>query len=91
MVGRREVQARDVFDLSVLFARMGSARDGLDDLRPLARAAIARVWEVDADASLGQVVAYLEPEHADVLGSAQAWEALQIAVVTALEPLAGPP
>lgn len=89
LVGRREVQARDVFDLSVLFARAGEALERGEDLRPPVTAAIDRVWEVSYSDYRGQVVAFLEPEHADAFGGEQAWEAMQLQVVTALEGLRG--
>jgi hypothetical protein len=61
------------------------------DLRPRAQAAIDRVWEVSFSAYRGQVVAFLEPEHADALGSRESWEAIQLQVVTALEHVRGEP
>lgn len=91
LIGRREVQARDVFDLGVLFPRGGDAPGDFVDLRPKAQAAIDRVWEVPFSAYRGQVVAFLEPDHADSLGSREAWEAIQLQVVTALESVRGSP
>ena len=87
LVGRRQVQARDVFDLSVLFARAGTDANRLTDLRDRVASANARVWEVSYSDYRGQVIAFLEPEHADALGSEEAWEAMQLQVVTALEGL----
>jgi predicted nucleotidyltransferase component of viral defense system len=85
LVGRREVQARDVFDLSVLFAHAGEGLTRGADLPAPVTAAIDRVWEVSYADYRGQVVAYLQPEHAEALSSEVAWEAMQLQVVTALE------
>lgn len=91
LVHRSEVQARDVFDLSLLFAKSGGALQGLDDLRREAPAAIERAWSVSYADYKGQVVAFLEPEHAEIQGSREAWDAMQLQVVTALESLGAAP
>ena len=85
LVDRREVQARDVFDLSVLFARAGEELRGYEDIRPRIPAAVERVWALSHSDYRGQVIAFLEPEHAESHGSVEAWEAMQLQVVTALE------
>lgn len=85
LVGRREVQARDVFDLSVLFAKAGGDLRDYHDLAPRMSAAVARTWELSYADFRGQVVAYLEPEHADGFSSEASWEAMQLQVVSALE------
>jgi len=85
LVGRREVQARDVFDLSVLFAKVGGELLGYRDLAPRVPAAVARTWELGYADFRGQVVAYLQPEHADAFASEASWEAMQLQVVSALE------
>lgn len=90
LVGRREVQARDVFDLSLLLARAGSDLAALEDLRPLVPKAVERSWELSYSDYAGQVVAFLEPEHAATEGSEEAWEAKQLQVVSALESLGRP-
>jgi hypothetical protein len=87
LIGRRTVQARDVFDLSVLFAQLGPSPSGLHEPRPRVEAALERVWQVDYDEYRGQVAAYLEPAHAESMGGPDAWEALQLSVATALEAL----
>jgi hypothetical protein len=48
-------------------------------------AAIARALDLSFDDYAGQVVPYLEASHVDVLGSRQAWDAIQLQVVEALE------
>lgn len=85
LVGRREVQARDVFDLSVLFARAKGELPGYEDLQAKVPAAIERVWAISYDDYRGQVLSFLEPEHADPESSPAAWEAMQLQVVSALE------
>lgn len=85
LVGRKEVQARDVFDLSVLFARAGNDLSGYADLRPQIPAAVSRVWAISYGEYKSQVVAYLVPEQADPYSSEEAWEAIQVQVVDALE------
>ena len=90
LVGRRQVQARDVFDLSLLLARAGDDPPGFDDLRPQLTAAIERVWEVTHSDFKGQVIAFLEPEHAEAHGTLEAWEAMQLQVVTAMERIRRP-
>lgn len=86
LVGRREVQARDVFDLSLLSAQAGDDPPvAFADLRPMVPAAVERVWELSYSDYKGQVVAYLEPSQAGALASEAAWEAMQLQVVTWLE------
>jgi hypothetical protein len=89
LIGRREVQARDVFDLSLLFARAGAEHERFDDLRPLVPAAIEKVFELSSADYVSQVVAYLEAEHAGMLGTPETWEAMQLQVATALERIGG--
>ena len=85
LVGRQTVQARDVFDLAVLFARAGGRGDALAGVRGVLGKAVERVLEVSFDDFQGQVVAYLHPEHAASYASRDAWNALQEQVVDALE------
>ncbi|MEW6756383.1 MAG: nucleotidyl transferase AbiEii/AbiGii toxin family protein [Candidatus Latescibacterota bacterium] len=87
LVGRRQVQARDVFDLSLLFARAGEDVAGYTDLLPKVPEAVERVWAVSYADYRGQVAAYLEPEHTDALDSVVGWETMQLHVVSALESL----
>lgn len=89
LVHRSEVQARDVFDLSLLFAKVGDSEERFDDLRPEVSAATDRVWSVSYADYKGQVVAFLEPDHAAIQGSREAWDAMQLQVVTALESVGG--
>lgn len=85
LVGRTHVQARDLFDLSVLFARVGDPGAALRSAQQSLSAAVSRAMEISYDDYAGQVVPYLDPVHADALGSREAWDALQLQVVEALE------
>ena len=85
LVGRTQVQARDVFDLSVLFARVGDARAALLTAKEDLAAAVTRALELSFDDYAGQVVPYLEPAHVDAFGTRAAWDALQLHVVETLE------
>ena len=85
LVGRSTVQARDVFDLSVLLSRAGGRIDALRPMRAQIAKAIERAMDVSYDEFKAQVVSYLKPEHLDEYGTRQAWEALQAQVVDALE------
>ncbi|MBI5549705.1 MAG: nucleotidyl transferase AbiEii/AbiGii toxin family protein [Deltaproteobacteria bacterium] len=85
LVGRRIVQARDVFDLAVLFTRAGGKVDALASERAILPLAIERAMDVSFDDYQGQVVAYLAPEYAVTYQSREAWDALQAQVIEALE------
>jgi hypothetical protein len=86
LVGHTVVQARDVFDLGVLLNRADSdAPRALHRIRERLAGAIERVMEVSFDQFQGQVVAYLDPDHADMYASRAAWDALQSQVVDELE------
>ncbi len=89
LIDRREVQARDVFDLSLLFTKAGEDLASLADLAPRMPAAVERVWDVSWADYRGQVAAYLEPDSTEVLGSQDAWDAIQLQVVSTLERIGG--
>ena len=91
LVDRREVQARDVFDLGILFAKAGDDRFDLGESASRVSEAIERVYALSYGDYRGQVVAYLEPEHAEAVDSPEAWEALQLQVISSLESLGGLP
>lgn len=82
---RREVQARDVFDLSVLFSRNGEEQVDFGVPHGLLSRAAERVLELTYESYMGQVVAYLEPERAMELASREAWDSMQLQVLEALE------
>lgn len=88
LAARTEPQARDVFDLSLLLARLETTH--------LALEATSKKWLDDAiDHAMGlsfdeyasKVAAYLEPSHAEVYAGREAWEAMQEDVVARLEAL----
>ncbi|MHB8876016.1 MAG: nucleotidyl transferase AbiEii/AbiGii toxin family protein [Myxococcaceae bacterium] len=87
LAGRPETQARDVFDLQLLSAKV----DALPKLEPSLRkqlpGAIERVMALSYDDYLSQVVAYLVPEEAGPFGDEVAWDAMQLQVVELLEEL----
>jgi predicted nucleotidyltransferase component of viral defense system len=88
LAGRTETQARDVFDLHLLFARRKLEIPREDALKDMARQAIERAMSLSFDEYAGQVVAFLVPEHADLYGSKAHWEAMQHDIVTSLKGLA---
>jgi predicted nucleotidyltransferase component of viral defense system len=88
LAARTEPQARDVFDLSLLIARSDAAGFVLD--------AAAKGWLADAidhatgisfDEYASKVVAFLEPNHAELYADRSAWNAMQEDVVARLEAL----
>lgn len=85
LAGRNVVQARDVFDLAVLFARSGGEVEALRPVRSILPKAIERAMDVSYADFKSQVASYLQPEHLDAYGTVEAWDALQTQVVDALE------
>jgi hypothetical protein len=85
LAGRSIVQARDVFDLGVLFAKSGGKVDALEPIRSLLPKAIERAMDVSYAEFKSQVGSYLQPDHLDTYGSREAWDALQMRVVDLLE------
>ena len=84
---REQVQSRDVFDLKLLLDAGGAERPRPATAAAKLAAAIDNAVAVDYDAFAGQVLAFLEPEYQDSLGSKQAWNELQEQVVNGLEAL----
>jgi predicted nucleotidyltransferase component of viral defense system len=85
LIHRRTVQARDVFDLSMLVAKAGGNVEVLRSGRAQIPKAIERCMEVSFDDYKAQVVSYLKPDQIEALGSREAWDALQSQVVEFLE------
>jgi len=85
LVGRSIVQARDVFDLAVLFAKAGEDMDALRPIRSEVPKAVERVMEVSYADFRSQVASYLQPDHIETYGSREAWDALQMQVIDRLE------
>jgi Nucleotidyl transferase AbiEii toxin, Type IV TA system len=85
LVGRAIVQARDVFDLAVLFARAGGNVEALHSIRSEIPKAVERVMEISYADFKSQVVSYLQPDNVETYGSPEAWDALQMQVIEHLE------
>lgn len=91
LVGRKEPQARDIWDLDHLFRTRTDA-----DPRPLPprlqealTSAIERVLETPFAVFRSQVVPFLTIEHQDIFGTSEAWDRMREGVVdrlTELEP-----
>jgi predicted nucleotidyltransferase component of viral defense system len=85
---RTETQARDIFDLKTL-ADAGAASTPLSKKqRDQLPRAIDNAMSIGFEEFIGQVVAFLEPEHQDDFRGRAAWEALQEQVVDTLRGLA---
>jgi hypothetical protein len=87
LAGRRETQARDVFDLYHLLARGAALREwprGGD----AAERACANAMTVDFDAFKSQVLSYLEPEAQAQYDSPSVWDTIVLEVVEALRGMA---
>ncbi len=85
LAGRHETQARDVFDLDLLFSRNPTLKL---DLEPeLIEQAINCALSVNFDQFRGQVVEFLTPDAQEFYGNIKAWDELQHKVVDRLEGL----
>lgn len=83
LIGRAQVQARDLFDLHLLLTKeQAPAVRGLD-----VRSAIERAMEIGWDEFRGQVVAWLEPDQQALWADRSTFEQLQADVVERLEAL----
>lgn len=85
LAGRSVVQARDLFDLGVLFAKAGGKVEALQSIRSDLPRAIERAVDVSYADFKSQVASYLQPDHLDTYGSREAWDALQMQVIDLLE------
>ncbi len=85
LASRSVVQARDVFDLGVLFARAGGKVDALTPIRDIIPGALERALDISYADFRSQVASYLQPEHLDTYGSREGWDALQAQVVELLQ------
>lgn len=83
---RREVQARDVFDLgAVLIPRTGDKASFPAPDRTELKAALDRAMTLSYSDYKSQVVSYLQPDHREGLGTTEAWDAIQLKVVEYLD------
>jgi predicted nucleotidyltransferase component of viral defense system len=82
---RSEPQARDVFDLNLLFARPECGSVALPRALETARArAVENAMSISYDDYRAHVVAYLHPDHADAYASRSVWDGIQTNVVDRL-------
>jgi hypothetical protein len=84
LAGRRETQARDVFDVHHLLARGATLRGRPGWDHELAERACANAMAVDFGAFKSQVLSYLEPEARALYDSPAAWDAIVLEVLDAL-------
>jgi predicted nucleotidyltransferase component of viral defense system len=82
---RATTQARDIFDLSVLFARTGGNIPKRADLAAEIEKAVTRALALSFGDFEGQVGAFLTPDDRALYSSVEAWEAMQLQVVDGLE------
>lgn len=88
LADRTVTQARDVFDLHVLFARLGAGRVRLTatERKRLPRA-IENAMGIGFDEFSGHVLAFLDPEQSEPYATREAWNGVQSSVVGELERL----
>ncbi len=88
LIGRREPQARDIWDLEHLFRMTGAAPSALPkSQKEIIPRAIERVMETDFGIFKSQVVPFLAPEHQEIFGTKSAWERICELVIDRLEGL----
>ncbi len=84
LAGRRETQARDVFDLHHLLAGGDTLRASPERDEDVVERARANALTVDFGRFKSQVLAYLEPEAQAQYDSPSAWDTIVLEVVEAL-------
>jgi predicted nucleotidyltransferase component of viral defense system len=87
LFGRSQTQPRDVFDLHVLFARPDAPTTLDDEAAAWIDGAVANAAALTYDEYVALVVAFLDPEHADLYSSKESWETMQLDVISRLESL----
>ena len=87
LAARAEPQPRDVFDLHVLLARSDAPRKLDDEAAARIDAAVANATDLTYDQYVALVVAYLDPEQAEIYSSRETWEAMQLDVIERLQAL----
>ncbi len=83
LADRKETQARDVFDLDLLFARKPALHVD-EELREQATSSAERAVSLTYDEYAGQVVAFLESEFQELYRDRAHWDAMRERVVAAL-------
>jgi len=86
LLGRKQTQARDIFDLDFLAQRGATGSTIKMDKKTLANAPDI-ISSVSHEQFLGQVVAYLSPEYSDYYRDPKTWAKIQKNVVRTLEAL----
>lgn len=84
---RDQIQPRDVFDLHVLFARTDAPKKLDDEAATWIDAAANNGSHLTYDQYVSLVVAYLDPQQAELYSSRDTWEELQLGVIERLEAL----
>jgi len=84
LAGRRETQARDVFDLHQLLARGAALSGPADRSEGLVEQACANAMAVDFATFKSQVLSYLEPEAQAPYDASSVWDTIVLEVVDAL-------
>jgi predicted nucleotidyltransferase component of viral defense system len=82
---RRQVQARDVFDLHLLITSGVDFADINDEASKYIDKAKESVWAVSYEMFKSQVVSFLHPEYQAQYSSPELWDRIVLAVVEALE------
>lgn len=84
---RDQTQPRDVFDLHVLFARADAPKKLDEEAADWVEAAVKNGADLTYDQYFSLVVAYLDPQQAEIYSSRAAWDAMQLGVIERLEAL----
>jgi hypothetical protein len=84
LAGRRETQARDVFDLHLLLGGGATLTDAPRVDRDIIDRACANAMAIDFGVFKSQVLAYLEPDDQAPFDSSSAWDTVVLEVIDAL-------
>jgi len=84
LAGRRETQARDVFDVHHLLSGGRTTAPGRDFDRDVVERACANALSIDFGTFKSQVLAYLEPDDLKRFDSSSVWDTVVLEVVDAL-------
>jgi predicted nucleotidyltransferase component of viral defense system len=84
---RSRTQPRDVFDVHVLLARTDAPKKLDDEALASIAPAVANASAVTYEQYVALVVAYLDPDQAEIYASRETWDAMQLDVIERLEAL----
>lgn len=89
LAGRKEPQARDIWDLDHLFRTRTDAdpRPLQPRIRDALGSALDRVLETPFAVYKSQVVPFLTPEHQEIFGTSEAWDRMREVVIDRLSEL----